>query len=96
MGKSKGPRRKSRATMTKSVRERGKLGLSKLLVDYKEGEKVVVDIDPSTHSGVPHKRFQGQVGIVTGKRGNAYLLQITYDSKVKKLVALPQHLRRLP
>jgi len=95
MGKSKGPRRKSRARMTKSLRERGKLGLSRLLVEYKEGEKVVVDIDPSVHSGVPHRRYQGQVGVVTGKRGKAYLLEISYESKVKKLVALPQHLRRL-
>lgn len=95
MGKSKGPRRKSRAMMTKPLRQRGKTGLSKLLIDYQEGEKVVIDIDPSTHDGTPYKRYQGKVAIVTGKRGRAYLLEISYDSKVKKLVALPQHLRKL-
>jgi len=34
MGKSSGPRRKSRSALTKSVRERGRLGLSRLLTRY--------------------------------------------------------------
>ena len=95
MGKSKGPHRKSRAVLTRRVREKGKLGLSRLLVKYEEGEKVVVTIDPSVHTGAPHKRYQGKVGVVVGKRGKAYLLKIPFTRKVKTLIATPEHLRSL-
>ncbi len=57
MGKSKGPRRKSRSVLTKRVREKGKIGLSRLLAEYEVGDKIVIDIDPGVHKGMPHKRF---------------------------------------
>lgn len=94
MGKSKGPRRKSRSVLTKSVRERGKLGLTRLLADYGIGEKVVIDIDSGVHKGMPHKRFQGKVGTVVERRGKAYVLEIPQRITVKRIVALPEHLKR--
>lgn len=95
MGKSKGPHRKSKSILTKKVREKGKLGLSKLLVNYEEGKRVVIKIDPAVHKGVPYKRYQGKVGVVIGKRGKAYLLEIPYTRKVKTIIANPEHLRSL-
>lgn len=92
MGKSKGPHRKSRSILSKKVREKGKLGLSKLLVNYEEGRKVVINIDPAIHKGMPYKRYQGKVGVVVGKRGRAYLLEISYTHKVKTIIATPEHL----
>jgi large subunit ribosomal protein L21e len=94
MGKSQGLRRKSRAVLTKKVRERGKLPLSRLLTTYDEGEKVIIKIDPAIHKGMPHKRFQGQVATVMGKRGRAYVLQIPQTKIVKTIIALPEHLRK--
>lgn len=94
MGKSKGPRRKSRSVLTKRVRERGKLGLSRLLVNYQVGDKVVIDIDPGIHRGMPHKRFQGKVGSVVEKRGGAYVLEIPQRKTVKTVIASPEHIRR--
>jgi large subunit ribosomal protein L21e len=38
------------------------------LVEYPVGSKVVIDIDPSVHKGMPHKRYQGKVGVVLGRR----------------------------
>ena len=94
MGKSHGPQRKSRAVLTKKIRERGKLPLSRLLVTYNEGDKVIIKIDPAIHKGMPHKRFQGQVATVIAKRGRAYVLQIPQTKIVKTIIALPEHLRK--
>ena len=94
MGKSHGLRRKSRAVLTKRVRERGKLPLSRLLTSYEEGEKVIINIDPAIHKGMPHKRFQGQVATVVAKRGRAYVLEIPQTKITKTIISLPVHLRR--
>ncbi len=94
MGKSKGPRRKSRSVLTKRVRERGKLGLSRLLAEYDVGEKVIINIDPGVHRGMPHKRFQGKVGTVVEKRGKAYILDIPQRKTSKLVIAGPEHLRK--
>ncbi len=94
MGKSQGLRRKSRAVLTKRVRERGKLPLTRLLTTYSEGEKVIIKIDPAVHKGMPHKRFQGQVATVVAKRGKAYVLAIPQTKITKTIIALPQHLRK--
>ena len=94
MGKSSGPRRKSRSALTKSVRERGRLGLSRLLTRYDVGDKVVVKIDSGIHNGMPHKRYQGRVGTVVERRGRAYVLEIPQTKIVKTIIALPEHLRK--
>lgn len=95
MGKtSQGLRRKSRAVLTKKVRERGKMPLTRLLTEYNEGEKVIIKIDPAIHKGMPHKRYQGQVAKVVAKRGKAYVLEIPQTKIVKTIIALPQHIRK--
>ena len=94
MGKSKGPRRKSRSVLTKRARERGKLGLSRLLAEYEVGDKVVINIDPGIHRGMPHKRFQGKVGSVVERRGKAYVLEIPQRKTSKLVIAGPEHVRR--
>jgi len=94
MGKSSGPRRKSRSALTKSVRERGRLGLSRLLARYDVGDKVVVKIDSGIHKGMPHKRYQGRVGTVVERRGRAYVVEIPQTKIVKTIIALPEHLKK--
>ncbi len=94
MPKSKGPQRKSRSVLTKKVRERGKQPLSRLLTTYEEGDKVIINIDPAVHRGMPHKRYQGHVATVIARRGDAYILKIPYPKKVKTLTARPEHLRK--
>jgi large subunit ribosomal protein L21e len=94
MGKSKGTRRKSRSVLTKRVREKGKLGLSRLLAEYEVGEKVVINIDPGIHKGMPHKRFQGKVGTVVERRGKAYVLDIPQRKTSKLVIAGPEHVRK--
>jgi large subunit ribosomal protein L21e len=94
MGKSKGPRRKSRSVLTKRVREKGKIGLSRLLAEYEVGDKVVINIDSGVHKGMPHKRFQGKVGTIVERRGKAYVLDIPQRKTSKFVIAGPEHIRK--
>jgi len=94
MPRSKGPRRKSRSILTKRVRERGKLGLSRLLANYEVGEKVIINIDSGVHKGMPHKRYQGKVGTIVEKRGGAYIVEIPQRKTSKLIISTPEHLRR--
>ena len=80
--------------LTKRVREKGKLGLSRLLAEYEVGDKVVINIDPAIHKGMPHKRFQGKVGTIVEKRGKAYILDIPQRKTSKLVVAGPEHVRK--
>ena len=54
MPKSHGPRRKSRAALRKRVREKGKLGLSRLLTKYEVGEKVIIKTSKYVVAGPEH------------------------------------------
>lgn len=80
--------------LTKRVRDRGKLGLSRLLAEYEVGDKVIINIDPGVHKGMPHKRFQGKVGTVVEKRGRAYILDLPQRKTSKYVVAGPEHIKR--
>lgn len=95
LGQTGGTRRKTRAALRKSVRERGIKPLSYLLMKYSPGERVVIDIDPSIHNGMPFRRFQGKVGIVKETRGRAYVVEIRDGDKKKLIISRPEHLKPL-
>jgi len=89
---SKGYRSGTRKLLKKEPRERGKIKMSKLLREYKPGNRVVVRIDPSVQKGMPHKRFHGKIGTVTEKRGRSYLVAVSQGNAVKEIIARPEHL----
>lgn len=95
MPQTSGKRIKTRSLLRKKVRERGVKPPSYLLQDYKTGEKVVLKYDSSVHKGMPHRRFYGKIGTVVGRRGRAYLIQVSDGGKTKTLIARPEHLKRL-
>ncbi len=92
MRKSKGYRAKTRDLLKLTPRERGKTTLSKLLYNYKEGETVVVEINPSVQKGMPHRRFQGRKGVIITKRGRSYVVHTQEDSVIKEIIVRPEHL----
>jgi large subunit ribosomal protein L21e len=94
MGNSSGIRRKSRSVLTKRVREKGRIPLSRLLTSYEVGEKVVINIDPGIHKAMPHKRFQGKVATIVGTRGKAYILEIPQRKTVKTIITTAHHIRK--
>jgi large subunit ribosomal protein L21e len=94
MAKSKGIRRKSRSALTKKVRDKGRLPLSRLLTSYEEGEKVVINIDSGIHKAMPHKRYQGKVATIVGQRGKAYVMEIPQRQTVKTIITTAHHIRK--
>jgi large subunit ribosomal protein L21e len=92
MPSSHGTRRKSRSVLTKDKAARG---ISYLLIDYKVGDKVIVDVDPTEHNTTPHRRFQGGVGIV-GEVGRRTLkLAVMIGEKQKFLCTKLNHIKPL-
>ena len=92
---SHGYRSRTRKRLRKKPRERGLFPLSRVMYPYKVGEKVAIIIDPSVHKGMPHRRYHGRVGVVVGKRGRAYLVEIYLGEKKKMLIVRPEHMRPL-
>lgn len=92
MSNNHGMRRKTRDKLSKTVRSRGISPVVRAIQEFEPGQKVHVLIDPSKHKGMPHPRFHGRTGEITGKRGRAFVLKITDGDSVKTLITLPEHL----
>lgn len=90
MTQSHGTRRKSRSIMTKDNVLRG---LSYLLINYKVGDKVIVDIDPREHNSTPHRRFQGKVGTIKEVGKRSLKVAIMFDKKQKILQTRLNHIK---
>jgi len=92
MKKSRGYRARTRKLLSKKPREKGKIGLSKLLQEYRPGNRVVVKMNPSIHKGMPHRRYHGKVGAIVDKRGRSYVVSVTQGDATKEIIVRPEHL----
>ncbi len=80
--------------LRKSVRQKGMPPLTKTFANFENGERVNIVIEPSVHGGMPHVRFQGLCGIITGKQGNAFVVTLKHGNKEKQLIVAPEHLKK--
>jgi large subunit ribosomal protein L21e len=92
MRRSKGFRSRTRNLLRKKPRERGKIGLSRILREYLPGEKVTIILDPSVHKGMPHRRYHGRVGVIHEKRGKSYVVHVAMGKQTKQIIARPEHI----
>jgi len=92
--KSHGFRIKTRGKLTKDVRTRGKVPVSRILQVFNVGDSVHVILEPSVHKGMPFPRFHGKTGKVVGKRGSAYLLSVMDGNKEKTVISRPEHMKK--
>ncbi len=90
--RSKGYRSRTRALFRKSPREKGKVGLSRLLRKYNAGDRVLIRIDSSVHKGMPHRRYHGRVGVVKERRGRSYVIEVGMRRQTRTLIVRPEHL----
>ncbi len=91
MTRSHGFRRRTRSLLKSS----GKKGLSSLLREYSPNDRVVIKIDPSQVKGMPHRRFNGLVGVVTETGRRTITLQVPVGDKMKKVIARKEHVAPL-
>jgi large subunit ribosomal protein L21e len=89
MARSHGYRRRTRSLLKK----RGSgLGLSHILTEYTPGENVVIKIDSTQVKGMPHRRFNGLVGVVkeTGRR--SVIIDVNVGHTVKTVISRKEHI----
>jgi len=86
--KSHGYRRRTRSLLRSSE----KRGLTSLLREYEPNDRVVIKIDPSQVKGMPHRRFNGLVGVVREVDRRVVTLDVPVGDKVKTLIARKEHI----
>jgi large subunit ribosomal protein L21e len=69
--------------------------LAKFLQELKPGDRIVVQMEPSSQRGLPHVRFYGRTGYVKEKRGRSYVVMISEMGKEKEMAVAPEHLKLL-
>ena len=89
---SKGLRRGTRSKLKKKYKENL---VVKFAREFNIDDSVAIKIEPSSHRGMPHPRFQGHVGKVADKRGRAYVLHLNDGKIKKKLIVTPEHLKKI-
>lgn len=80
--------------MRKSIRERGKISLTKFFQKFNVGDRVVLKAEPGYQKGNFHRRFHGNAGKVAGYQGRCVLVTITDGKKSKVIITHPIHLRK--
>lgn len=95
MTRHSGYRHRTRRLFTRGVGARSGPRPEVYLHEYEIGQAVAIDVDPSTHRGMPHRRYQGRVGRIVEKRGRGYVVEIELGSKMKRLSVLPEHIKPL-
>lgn len=70
-----------------------KFTVDKFMQEFKEGQRVAVVQDPSSHGGMPHRRYKGKIGVVKAKRGRSYVVDVKLGNKPKQVIAKPEHLK---
>jgi len=90
-----GFRRKTRAKLSKNVREKGKVSQRKFFQKLVEGDRVQLTAEPAHQKGMYFPRFHGKVGIVQSKKGICYNISIKDHNKKKLLIVHPVHLTKV-
>ena len=93
MKASKGFRRGTRRRLKRKTSEKFKVG--DFLRKFKTDERVAVNINASSHKGMPHPRFEGKVGRIKEKRGDSYMVEIQIGNAKKNIIARPEHLKHV-
>jgi len=93
MKKSRGFRSKTRSVLTQKTAYRP--AITRFLQEFKNGQIVMISLEPSSQAGMPHSRYKGRVGKIIDKRGKSYIVEIIDGNKVKKLISRPEHLKAI-
>ena len=88
--KPRGPRAK-----TRNLKQKTKITVNKLLAEFNIGDKVQINIQPSIHSGLLVRQFNGLTGKVVAKQGKALMVEVLQGNMPKKCITEPVHLRAL-
>jgi len=51
--------------------------------------------EPASQRGMPFPRYKGKVGVVVGRRGRSYLVELVDGKKKKTIISRPEHLKKV-
>jgi large subunit ribosomal protein L21e len=91
MARSHGYRRRTRSLLT----SKGVRGLSSILREYSLNDRVVIKIDPAQVKGMPHRRFNGLVGVVKDVGRRVLTIEVPVGEKMKVVIARKEHVSPL-
>ena len=86
MARSHGYRRRTRSLL----RSKGVRGLSSILREYSPNDRVVIKI-----KGMPHRRFNGLVGVVKDVGTRVLTIEVPVGEKMKVVIARKEHVSPL-
>ncbi|MFC2143664.1 50S ribosomal protein L21e, partial [Candidatus Aenigmatarchaeota archaeon] len=66
------------------------ISVNKYLEEFKEGDSVHIKI--STSKNIPHPKFHGRNGLIKGKRGRSYVVEVKDKNAMKTITIKPEHL----
>jgi len=96
MSKRKGGSRAgTRKIFRKHPREKGKISLTKFFMPYEQGDVAMLSAEPAVQKSLYHHRFHARTGVVIGKRGDCYELELKDGNKKKLLIVHPVHLKKV-
>ena len=78
----------------RNVHNRGKISFSKYFQQFNEGDCVALAQERGTAKEFP-KRMQGKTGIISGKRGRAYIVDVKDIGLAKQIIVRPLHLKKI-
>jgi large subunit ribosomal protein L21e len=79
---------------SRNLKSKGRLSVTRQLAEFKEGERVRIDINPSFDGGMPHLRFNHRQGQVIRRQGKAVIVAFYDGNKRKELAISNIHLAK--
>jgi large subunit ribosomal protein L21e len=89
-----GNRRKTGKKYTKELRQKGKISLTKFFQNFEEGDKVTLLVESAYQRGMYHRKFYGKAGLVKGKQGECFLVEIVDGKTKKQVIVHPVHIKK--
>ncbi|MFH1849521.1 MAG: 50S ribosomal protein L21e [archaeon] len=87
-----GFRRNTRHKLSKEIRQKGKISLTKYFRTFSPGDRISLKVDSTVQKGACFPRFHGKTGIVKARRGRCYEVLLK-EGKVEKCVIVhPIHI----
>ncbi len=84
------------SSRSRLLKAKSRLSAARHLQEFKEGERVRIDVNPSFLHGKPNTlRFNRRVARVVRKQGSAYVIELNDLGKKKQLVLSNIHLKKL-
>jgi len=90
-----GFRARTRKTLAKHPRDRGKVSVTAMMQEFKTGDRVIILQEPAIHKGMPHPRYKSRTGVVIGEQGRVYKVRIQDGGSTKIMLSAPVHLLRV-